>query len=157
MKSAFFTGHRNYSGLNDGINCLIDFAITQGVNHFYSGMALGTDLIAAKLLSDRHLKWTAVIPFWGQTARWSQTQQRQYEQLLPQATNKIVLYKDYCPQSYHERNDYMITKSAFCLAVYDGRPEGGTASVIKKVKQLRKNLIVFNPKKGTFTRQLTIA
>ena len=53
MKSAFFTGHRNAINIENAINALIDIAINQGINHFYSGMALGTDMIASKVLINR--------------------------------------------------------------------------------------------------------
>ena len=156
-KSAFFTGHRDYSNLESGINCLINYAISNHVNHFYVGMALGTDLIAAKLLCERSLEWTAVIPFPNQTERWKGRDAMLYEQLLPFSIERVTLFEKYHQQAYHVRNDYMIERSQLCLAVYDGRSHGGTASVIRKVQNLGKNLMLYDPKTGGFTKQLNIA
>ena len=155
-KSAFFTGHRDYSNLESGINRLINYAISNQVNHFYVGMALGTDLIAAKLLCNRGLNWTAVIPFPGQTGHWKEEDKKLYEQLLPFSIERVTLFREYHQHAYHVRNDYMISHSQLCLAVYDGRHHGGTASVIRKVQNLGKELMLYDPKTGGFTKQLNV-
>lgn len=154
LKSTFFTGHRNYTNLEAGINSLIDFAIFRNINHFYVGMALGTDLTAAKILSDRYLRWTAVIPFPEQTERWNQAEKMLYEQLLPHSLERVTLYPEYQHKAYHVRNQYMIERSELCLAVYDGRQSGGTASVVRKVENLGKDLIIYNPQSGHFTKSI---
>lgn len=152
MASAFFTGHRNYRNLHHGIYRLIHLAQQQGINHFYCGMAIGTDLVAATLLSNLRLSWTAVIPFPEQTQRWQDSDKRLYEQVLPYSRERIVLYSTYCPESYHFRNHYMMERSDLCLAVYDGRLQGGTANV---VNQWAKDVIIYNPKTGYFIKQIT--
>ena len=68
MKSAFFTGHRNVTNIESQVNQLIQRAKQQGIEHFYCGMALGTDSIAARMLTAQNIPWTAVIPFIGQEA-----------------------------------------------------------------------------------------
>ena len=152
MKSAFFTGHRNAINIENAINALIDIAIKQGINHFYSGMALGTDMIASKVLINRKLPWTAVIPFNGQESGWAKSSQVHYFELLSYAKEQIILYPEYKLSSYHERNQYMIDHSKVCLAVYDERRKGGTANVVKKVKKLEMNLAVYNPSRGVITK-----
>ncbi|MGL5032644.1 MAG: SLOG family protein [Microcystaceae cyanobacterium] len=153
--SAFFTGHRDYKNLEEGIDSLINYAISRNIIHFYCGMALGADLTAAQLLCDRQLKWTAVIPFLGQTNRWKKAEKSLYEKLMPQAIERTTLYRDYCQQAYHARNEYMIEKSKLCLAIYDGRNKGGTFNVVNKVQKLGKDLVIYNPSNGQFIKQLT--
>jgi uncharacterized phage-like protein YoqJ len=152
MKSAIFTGHRNAINIENAINALIDIAIKQGINHFYSGMALGTDMIASKVLINRKLPWTAVIPFNGQESGWVKSSQVHYFELLSYAKEQIILYPEYKLSSYHERNQYMIDHSKVCLAVYDERRKGGTANVVKKVKKLEMNLAIYNPSRGVITK-----
>jgi hypothetical protein len=48
FKTAFFTGHRNINlSHQNAINQMIDYALSQDFNHFLSGMAIGTDTLAA--------------------------------------------------------------------------------------------------------------
>ena len=149
MEAAFFTGHRDFNE-SIPINSLIAMACLQGVNHFYVGMALGTDLLAAKLLGDLQLNWTAVIPFEGHTKRWKTSQRNAYEQIIKTAQSQVVIASKFSYGAYHQRNDYMMKQAQLCLAVYDGRETGGTATVIKRAIKRSFSVIVFNPKNGQF-------
>lgn len=152
FKTAFFTGHRNINLSHQNvIEQMIDYAIAQGVNHFLSGMAIGTDTIAATTLSKRNLPWTAVIPFIGQEKRWSIRQQKDYQSCLASAREVIVIEKVFSPQSYYRRNDYMINHSQLCLAVFDGR-NSGTDHAVKGAMTKRLNVLIYNPKSQRFQK-----
>lgn len=153
MKSAFFTGHRNVFGLKYEIKRLIEMAQSEGVNHFYCGMALGTDTMAAQLLIQLRLEWTAAIPFKTQYAQWAREDQIEYFRLLAHADNRIILYPEYKESSYHERNQYMIDNSQLCLAIYDGRTTGGTKSVVEKCTKLKKSMFIYNPKENKIIKR----
>jgi uncharacterized phage-like protein YoqJ len=153
MDSAFFTGHRNVQGIEDKVNNLIQLAKRQGIEHFYCGMALGTDMIAAKLLTKQNILWTAVVPFIGQENRWSESQKKEYTRLMLHAHHQIILYAEYTASSYHERNQIMIESSELCLAVYDGRSRGGTASVVRKCEKLQKPMFIYNPKENKIIKR----
>jgi len=58
------TGHRWISSIvyKPEIEKLIMMAVNQGVKHFFCGMALGVDQLAAEVLIYHNLKWTAVLP-----------------------------------------------------------------------------------------------
>ena len=154
MKSAFFTGHRNVFGLKNEINQLIEMAQLEGVNHFYCGMALGTDTMAAQVLVELNLDWTAVIPFKQQCFQWARADQIEYFRLIPYAQERIVLYQEYKESSYHERNQLMIDNSELCLAVYDGRNTGGSKSVVEKCEKLQKPMFIYNPKTDKIIKRL---
>lgn len=64
MKAAFITGHRriNYQVVRRGINQLTDLAIQRGFTTFLTGMALGTDQLAAEIWTERYLTWKAILP-----------------------------------------------------------------------------------------------
>ncbi|MFP4336397.1 MAG: SLOG family protein [Halothece sp.] len=148
MTKAFFTGHR---AINDrqtkaGINQLIDIALEQGVLHFFCGMAIGTDQLAAAILVNRKLPWTAVIPCADQAKLWSQKNQEKYKKLLTYANQIIVLYPQYSPGVMQSRNLYMIERSQLCLAIYDGRDRGGTKTTINLAIARNLSVIAFNPK-----------
>ncbi len=143
-KTAFFTGHRHINLFYQPvIDQMIDYAISQGVNHFLSGMAIGTDTIAATTLIKRNLPWTAVIPFIGQEKRWPIQQQQHYQFCLDSAQQVIVIDKAFSKEAYFRRNNYMVNHSYLGLAVFDGRP-GGTDHAVKYAKSKRLKLFIYN-------------
>lgn len=150
MEAAFFTGHRDFNQ-SVPINSLIAMASLQGVQNFYVGMALGTDLLAAKLLGDLQLNWTAVIPFEGHTKRWKTAQRNAYKEIIQTAKSQITIASKFSYGAYHQRNDYMMKQAQLCLAIYDGRETGGTATVIKKAIKRSLSVIIFNPQNSQFT------
>ncbi|MGA9382002.1 MAG: SLOG family protein [Phormidium sp.] len=153
---AAFTGHRYIEDFTTqwykGMNNLIDLALEQKTTEFLVGMALGADQLFAKLLINRKLKWTAVIPCADQTELWKRSQQRQYNQLLAQATKKIVLYPKYSKGVMQARNLWMIKRSNLCLAVYDGRNDGGTKLTVDMAIAHNRTVVQFHP----FTYQLQL-
>jgi len=133
---AFFTGHRDVKWMEPdcrkSINQLIDRAIADGVTYFYSGMALGVDMIAAEELLKRNLPWTAVIPCADQPNRWIKKEQARYRDLLKKANAVVTLYPEYADGVMQARNQWMIDNSQICLTIYDGISQtGGTALTIQ--------------------------
>ena len=150
---AFFTGHRYISDCwNKQIRQLIDYALQLGTTEFFSGMALGTDQVAAKLLIEYRLKWTAVIPCADQSEKWTRKQQLHYRKLLESATKQIVLYPQYSPGVMQARNLWMVKRSDLCLAVWDGRDSGGTAMTVDAAIGHNLPIIQFNPTNKRFSK-----
>jgi uncharacterized phage-like protein YoqJ len=146
IMKAFFTGHRDITNIKDGINQLIDMALERGVTKFFNGMALGTDQLAAEVLIERQLNWTAVIPCQNQDRLWTLQQKLKYKELLKSASNKIVLYPEYTPGVMQARNQWMVKHSHICLAVYDNRLTGGAALSVNIAIAHHLPIIQFNPK-----------
>ncbi|PSB52161.1 DUF1273 domain-containing protein [filamentous cyanobacterium Phorm 6] len=158
------TGHRWFDH-NPPIDKLITMAVNQGVTHFLCGMALGTDQVAAEVLSIRRLKWTAVIPSADQDKLWKPRQRSHYRNLLEQATKQITLYKEYKSGVMQARNQWMVKRADICLAVFSGDPHGvggGTATTVKMAHD--RNLLIYQyiPAESRFTiieplhKQLTL-
>lgn len=141
--TAMITGHRWFD-YNIPISKLITMAVNQGVSHFYCGMALGTDQVAAEILIYRKLKWTAVIPCADQHNLWKPRQQSHYKELLEQATKRVCLYDKYSPGVMQARNLWMVRRSDICLAAFSGDPHGvggGTATTFKMARD--RNLLIY--------------
>ncbi|WP_374825305.1 SLOG family protein [Aerosakkonema sp. BLCC-F183] len=151
---AFFTGHRYIDefGFANHINQLISYARQLGTTEFYCGMALGTDQIAAKLLIKHQLKWTAVIPCADQDEKWSKQQRSHYHKLLDAASKQIVLYSKYSAGCMQARNLWMVKRSDLCLAVWDGRDNGGTAMTVNAAIDRNLPIIQFNPSNSKFSK-----
>lgn len=141
--TAMITGHRWFN-YNIPIDKLITMAINQGVKHFYCGMALGADQLAAEILIARKLKWSAVIPCRDQHLLWKSRQQNHYKQLLEQATKRYVLYEKYNRGCMQARNLFMVKRSDICLAAFSGDPHGvggGTATTFQMARD--HNLLIY--------------
>ncbi|MCC3459809.1 MAG: DUF1273 family protein [Oscillatoriales cyanobacterium] len=149
--TAFFTGHRGVGrSVVKPINKLIDMAIAQGVTEFFSGMAIGTDLLAAEILTDRNLPWKAITPCPYQCIKWSKPYQNAYWQLLRSADAEIRISENYTPTCMMERNAYMVKHSDLCLAVWDGRSNGGTYQTLKMALRAKKLIFAYNPQSNSF-------
>lgn len=150
--TAFFTGHRKiHANTLLKINQLIDLAIEQGVTEFWSGMAFGTDLLAAEILTERKLFWKAITPCPYQCIKWSRPDQDAYWRLLRSAVDVIRMSENYTPTCMMERNAYMVKNADLCLSVWDGRREGGTFHTLQMARKANKLIFQFNPKTDEFS------
>ncbi len=112
----------------------------RGARTFYSGMAEGFDLLAARAVldlrsehSDVHL--VAAVPFRGHGRSFSAVVQRDYEQILRSANRVEVLSEEYSRESFLRRDDYMVERSATVVAWFDGSA-GGTAYTLSRARSL---------------------
>ena len=71
--------------------------------------------------------------------------------LLNRCDHVAVLNEGYHPGCLHKRNRYMVEKSTRCIAVYDGREKGGTASTIRYAQTIGCEVNVIKILKGADT------
>lgn len=143
--SVCFSGHRNVpfagrSDLKQRLKSEIAKAYADGFRCFYCGMAMGFDLLAAEaalsLQSElRDLQVIAVVPFRGQSDRWSKEAQAKYDAILRIVDDVVVLSERYFNGCLLKRNDYMVNHSSRLIAYYDGLNKGGTFYTVKKAGQ----------------------
>lgn len=112
----------------------------RGARIFYSGMAEGFDLIAARAVLDLQRQYSdvrliAAVPFRGQGRSFSAVVQRDYEQILQAANRVDVLQEEYSRESFLRRDDYMVERAATVVAWFDGRA-GGTAYTVSRARSL---------------------
>ena len=110
-KSLAFTGHRTIpverqNEIRAQLVEAVSVACKSGITCFYSGMAMGFDLLAAETvlsLKGRYpdIRLIAVVPFRRQSYRWPSMEKLR-------------------------RNDFMLEHSCGVIAYYDGKPYGGT-------------------------------
>jgi len=148
MNTAFITGHRfiDYQIIHQGINQLTNLALDRGITNFLTGMALGTDLLAAQIWIERQLSWEAIRPCGDQCNEWTWKQQERYYKLLNKATKQKTLYSHYSKGVMQARDQYLVDNSQLCLAVWDGKQSGGTFLTIKMARKAQLPIIIFNPK-----------
>ena len=144
-KTACFTGNRKIdeNDLTDIMDRLDKVIITlagQGVVYWGCGGCYGFDHAAAfAILNARKqnpaIKLILVLPCYGQSARWSELNKKNYDYLLERA-DKVVYVSE---QSYFQgcmkkRNQYMIQHSSVCVA-YMRYGSSGTSQTIRMARE----------------------
>lgn len=100
-----------------------------------TGMALGVDQWMAQICIDKKIPFKAVVPFPEFDSKWPPRSQQQYRWLLKHAAETLVLSPGpYDPSLLHQRNIYLVDHCDVVLAVWDGKPKGGTASTVHYAK-----------------------
>lgn len=142
------TGHRDIPAeriayVEQQLRCEVLEAIEAGYTRFISGFAEGTDLMFAAIVDEqkkRHpeLFLEAAIPYAGRL----KTRSKLFHTLL-QACNGIkVIYPEYTPSCFMQRNRYMVWESQRVIAVYDGRDHGGTLFTMRYAHTLDREIRV---------------
>lgn len=111
-------------------------------------MAMGYDLLAAETVLSLQselpdLRLIAVIPYRGQTERWSDTMKSRYDDILRKTNDTVILSEHYYQGCLLRRNDYMVVHSSRLIAWYNGNPKGGTFYTCRLAET--NGLTVINP------------
>lgn len=122
----------------------------QGITNFITGMAQGVDLWAARqvlLLREKNpaVRLIAAIPCATQAGGWPRYLAREYEEILAQCDEKICLHETYTPSCMMERNRWMVDHAQVLLAVYDGKPGGGTAATVRYAEKKAQEIYFLDP------------
>lgn len=143
LKSATITGESTASFIANKLPIakLIDMARDRGICHFYSGMNLGTEQIAAEILSDRGYKWTAVLSSREINPYWSYRQKQKYQSVLKRTKKKIFLFEDFSEKGLHFSQIYMLNHSEILLAYsYDDKQKTISWAIAKNLP-----VLIFHP------------
>ena len=149
--SVAFSGHRTIAEnckdeIRKKLRGKIRLLYAMGFTNFFCGMALGFDMLAAEEVISLKtelpkLKLIAVIPFEGQSERWSTREQDRYKGVLAKADDSILLCRYYFKGCLLRRNDYMLSHSSGLIAFFDGTPKGGTFYTCRKAKTMGMDII----------------
>lgn len=172
QQTCCFTGHRpeglpfktdeshpDCVELKERISQEIERLITEeGVRHFISGMAVGTDLIAAELVLELKKKYPLItlesaIPYEEQAIKWTQAQREQYYKIAGQCDESVTLQNTYTRDCMKKRNQYMVEHSGYVLAVWTGAPRSGTGQTVSYAGSLGRQITIINPKTLEITRE----
>lgn len=151
--SVAFTGHRtirpeHLNRLKSYLASTIVQLYERGCRDFYSGMAVGFDLLAAETVIELRaicprLRLIAVIPFLQQERYYSETDKARYQKALAMADERIVLSDRYNKQVFRARNTYLVEHGASLIAYYDASLAlSGTGQTIRMAE--RKGLRIIN-------------
>ena len=156
-RTCCFTGSRpkNYpwgrdkeceAKIEEKLKIAVQEAVERGYRHFISGMAVGIDLLAAKIvlqlrgdMPKMEITLEAAIPFLFQSKRWKEETKREYEIILSQCDKVHYIADAFSLEAYKKRDKYMVDKSSLLIAV-EGKPNGGTARTIAYARELGRTI-----------------
>ncbi len=162
-RTACFTGHRPQSipylwdegselslRLKDELrNMIIDLIDNHGVSHFISGMALGVDMIAAEIVLELKKNYPNItlecaIPCETQARKWTEKYRDRYFSIIEMSDKETLLQTHYTADCMHKRNRYMVDKSDYVIAVWNGS-SSGTGKTVLYAKENNKQIIQIKP------------
>jgi len=179
VKIVAFTGHRptaeGMGGYGDtpGNKALFEklYSVCKaayehnGTREFITGMALGTDSIAASAVLYLKLKYpdiklVAAVPFKNQDCKWPKHSRDAYHNLLSQCdeivyVDEILGYRlgnpgQYSAAKMQKRNEYMVDRAEGIIGVYNGAEKGGTYNCIYYAESIGKPVYIIDPTKLKF-------
>ena len=134
-------------------NKLIDAVFSlpdEGCCTFYSGMAMGFDIIAAETvlllknsLKDKPIKLICALPFPEQTEKYTDEWKERYKRILEQADEVVTVSDRYLRGCYQKRNEYMVNNSDVVITWFDGQ-SGGTKNTILYAQKKNKRIVNLN-------------
>ena len=162
-KSCCFTGYRpekfpfkfsadntQYIAFENRLTQTIYKLCENGCHTFYSGMAMGFDIVAAEcvLLSREvcrtsSIKLVCAVPFIEQSKSFPKEWQQRYNDILTKADEVILTSDKYFSSCYMRRNRFMVDNSDFVVTWFDGK-SGGTKSTMDYARRLGRTVINLN-------------
>ena len=149
FKSCCFTGYRpqkfpfRFDSADKAFrvmeNKLIDAVFSlpaEGCYTFYSGMAMGFDIVAAEAVlllregcKTASIKLICALPYIEQAAAFTGDWKKRYEDILSKADEVVLISDQYYKSCYQKRNMFMVDNSDFVITWFDGKP-GGTKNTL---------------------------
>lgn len=139
------TGHRKLNHSKDKVKEVVREKLHQlQADAVVTGMALGFDMLVAEVCVEEGIPFIAAVPCRGQTKRWPPHEKSRWIGLMEQAyKHKVVTPGEFQIWKLLERNKWIVKRSNFLLAYWDGHPKGGTYHCVthaEKVGRLKENI-----------------
>lgn len=159
--AACFTGHREsklpysitskeYGEIENKLKDEITNLIRLGVTEYYVGGQTGIDTTCAQLVIHLRdelyttLNLHLVIPYKGMDISFNQRQKDDYEWVMKNADSITFLHDKYTPSCFRERNQYMVDRSDYLIAVWDRSKRSGTAMAMNMGRRKGINIIIIS-------------
>ena len=115
------------------------------VSIFLSGMALGADMDFAEcvlLLRKKYpfIRLHCILPCRTQTRYWEKAEIDRYRSILQNADQTKLLSEKYTHHCMSDRNCYMVDKSDYVFAIWNGQTKGGTWHTLQYAKIKHKQI-----------------
>lgn len=138
----------DFQVMSRNLSTTISALIDDECGVFYTGMALGFDILAAEAVLEfkkqfPHIKLVAVVPFEEQEKTYSPDWQKRYESVIKACDEVVVLSREYHAGCYQNRNKYMVDNSDYVVTWYDGK-QGGTRNTLNYAQKKNRYIVNVN-------------
>lgn len=140
------TGHRDIAEeyletVRAGLLREITRAVAAGYTRFLSGFARGADLYFAEIVaefkrSDPAVRLEALLPYQGRL----HSREPQFRRLIAACDRVTVQSEVYTPACFFARDRALVEAASLVIAVYDGRPTGGTRYTMRYANSLGREV-----------------
>ena len=116
-----------------------------------SGLALGADTIWAQVglqLREQHpgrIRIAGYLPFPDQAGRWPKSSRDTWAQIRHDLDREHICAESYSASVMHRRNAVLIQDADLLLALWDGKPTGGTAGTVRLARAQNTLIQVIDP------------
>lgn len=118
---------------------------------FYTGMAMGFDIIAAetvlrlkKKCKKATVRLVCVIPFKGQENAYPPDWKKRYNNILKHSDKTVILSECYYGGCYFKRNHFMVDNCDYVVTWFDGK-RGGTMETLNYAAKKGREIINIYP------------
>lgn len=147
MNVCAFTGHRMLINTDFDVHLLqrvTENLIKTGTKRFLCGMAVGFDMIAARVvlaLKERYdVELVACLPCENQSARFSERNKILYKEILSRCDETVILGTEYVSGCMQKRDRYLVD-NCDVLVCFLRKDSGGTYYTVNYAKQAGKKII----------------
>ena len=140
------TGHRDIAEehletVRAGLRREIVRAVAEGYTRFLSGFARGADLYFAEIVaelkgSDPAIRLEALLPYRARLY----SREPLFRGLIAACDRVDVQSEDYTPTCFFARDRALVEAASLVIAVYDGRPSGGTRYTLRCARSLGREV-----------------
>lgn len=168
MPSVCFTGHRKLGGqyynrfkpstewhtLRQHMDRVVDSLIKDHqVDHFISGLAIGVDMLGVESVAyvrtfakGKVITLIGAMPFPSQSSRWPQPTRDHWNDVCQLCNEVVSVSTDpYHPSKMQIRNEWMVDRADYVIAVWDGISTGGTQNCMNYAKSKSKPVLLIQP------------
>lgn len=113
--------------------------------HCLSGLAVGVDTFWAQEALRQGRGLVSYVPFPEQSRRWDRASQAEWRRLVDHSQEVVTVADSFQMWAFPERNRLMVTRAPIAVAVWDGKPTGGTADAVERIQGMGRTLVRINP------------
>lgn len=126
-------------------------AVAKGFTTYITGMAKGTDLVAAEIVlrlreQDDRLKLICALPHPGFGLRWGGGWTERFQKVLTAADLARTICPSFSYADYQVRNEWMVDHSSLVIGVFNGE-RGGTKNTLDYARSVGVPCVVIREEK----------
>lgn len=144
MPFPFDKKNKVYCEFEEKLYAAVRTAAENGFTTFYSGGAMGFDIVAAEAVlaikKEFSLRLIIAVPHRAQANTYSPEWLLRYRSVLSRADEIIYVSDNYSRDCFQKRNQYMVDRSDCVITFFDGQ-KGGTANTLRYAHHLDKQII----------------